>query len=88
MIDNLFGSSEGVDPASQLAFQVRSLILVNNALFGQLVDHGGYFRQLFASFLLPLDLSQVTDRITGGFAIVAITIPALGGLPYIFLVAL
>jgi hypothetical protein len=57
---------------------------VNDAFFSQLVDHRGYFRQFFTSFLLYLDIPQIPDRITGGFTIVTITIPALGGLPYIF----
>jgi hypothetical protein len=80
----LFGSSQGIHLAGELALQIGGLVLVDDAFFSQFVDHGSDFGQLFACFLLHLDLSQVPDRITGGLAIVAITIPALVGLPYIF----
>src|ERR1700754_2464714 len=80
----LGGSSQRIHFFSQLALQVCCLIFVNNAFFSQLVDHRSYFRQLFPCFLLPLDRSQITDRVTGGFTVVTVTISALFSLPYIF----
>ena len=77
-------STQAIHLASQLALQVRCLVLVDNAFFSQLVDHGSYLGQLVPSFFTPLDRPQVTDRVTCGLAIVTITIPALVGLPYVF----
>jgi len=78
------GSTQGIDPPGKLPLQVRRLVLVNDPLLSQFVDHRGYFRQFFTSFLLYLDLLQIADRITGSFAVIAVTIPALFSLPYIF----
>jgi hypothetical protein len=77
-------SSQRIHPPGEFAFQIGSLILVDDPLFRQLVDHRGHFRQFITSFLLYLDLLQVTDCITGSFTVIAVTIPALFSLPYIF----
>ena len=57
---------------------------MDNAFFSQFIDHAGDLRQTFTRLLLILNNPQVTDRISRGLAIVAIAIPTLIGLPYIF----
>ena len=82
--NNLFCSQRIYLPG-QLALQVRRFVLVNDPFLGQPVDHRSNLRQLLARRLLLLDSPQFTDRIPRGLAIILITIPALFGLPYIFL---
>ena len=76
---------QGIHLPGQFALQICRLVLVDDTLLGQLIDHGSNLRQLLAGCFILLDRPQVTDRIPRGLAIVFVTIPAFFGLPYIFL---
>lgn len=77
---NLLGS---VDFFCQLTFQICGFVLVNYPTLGQFVDHAGNRRKGFFH-LLATGCFEVTDRITGGFRVIFVTVPTLGGLTGIF----
>lgn len=75
-------------PARQLAFNVSGFIPVDDPSLGQLVNHGNNSWQRLGSGFVFFNSLQVADSITGGFAIVPVSVSALGCLTNIFLSSL
>lgn len=76
LLNNLFESLfSSVYFPGQFTFQVGGFILVNDATFGQFVDHTCYVRQLIRH-LFSVSRFQVADSITGGFAVKFISFAA------------
>jgi len=61
--------------------QVGSLVLVDDILLGQLVDHGDYFREQFDHLFLVGFGTEFFDGITRGFCIIPVVQPFCFGLP-------
>ena len=57
----------------QFALQVSRFVSVDNTAFGQFVDHAGNIREFFTHFFSG-GRFQVTDRITGGFSVILISV--------------
>ncbi len=71
--NNIFqGLFRAVGLFRQFAFQVCGLIPVDHTPLGQFIDHGSHFRELLPHFF-SFRVSQVADRIAGGFAVIAVS---------------
>jgi hypothetical protein len=71
------GLGQAVDELRQTALQVRSLVAVNAAALGELVDHTNDFRQELTRFRTQFQAAQVFDRRAGRFFVVAVLQAAL-----------
>jgi hypothetical protein len=74
----------GFHHLAQLAFQVASFILMNNAPFHQFIDLANHSGERFYS-LFTFQGFEVPDRVTCCFTVVTVAVPAFAGLTDIFL---
>jgi hypothetical protein len=66
---------QSVDLKRKARFQVRSLVLVNDILFSQFVNHRYHFWIEFGSFFFVRFQTEFLNRITGGFRIIPVVQP-------------